>query len=79
MNGDDARRVGPVCNVLKILRRYLTPSALAKVTGLKLPTQRRTDAEIIFVCSNWWLAIEVLIQVETPVQITHDLNAKIGS
>jgi hypothetical protein len=63
--------LGPVCNVLKILRRYPTTSALAKVTGLKLPTQRRADAEIIFVCSNGWLAVEVLIKVETPVQVAY--------
>jgi len=75
-----------VCNALRILWCNWTSNALAKVTGSidrgrssELPTQGCADAEIVLVGSNWWLTVEVLIKVETPVQIAYYFYAQIRS
>jgi len=45
----------------------------------ELPTQRSTDAEIIFVGSNRRLAVKIFVNMETPPEVLHDLDPQVRS
>jgi len=44
---------------------------------LKLPTERRADAKVIFIRSDWRFAVEVFVQMKAPVQILRQFDPHI--
>ena|SRR6185369_514485 len=44
---------------------------------LKLPTERRADAKVIFLRPDWWFAVEVFVQMKAPVQILRQFDPHI--
>lgn len=46
-------------------------------SGSEFPAQGGADTEIVFVSSDGWFAVEILVEVKTPVQILCELYAQI--